>query len=158
MADDLGRTAYSGCFAGLHVDAATQKLTIHATDTDRGQRLATEARAGVVGSVAGQVSVEVHKAKYSHAQLAADEPPFGEVAAADIAYQRSDAFGPRGGFETFSRIDDSPPYWGGALRRTGTGPCTSGFPMRRSDKRWMITAAHCVQRREMVLDSGYASN
>jgi hypothetical protein len=57
---------------------------------------------------------------------------------------------------TGSRINDSPPYWGGARWTVPGSSCTTGFPIiRNSDAReFMLSAGHCAANNNTALDGG----
>ncbi|MFE2939938.1 hypothetical protein ACFXKG_12890 [Streptomyces sp. NPDC059255] len=57
------------------------------------------------------------------------------------------------------RMDDSSPYWGGALmiNTTGSNACTSAFGVRRNSDGTtrVLTAAHCGKTGDNWVDGGY---
>lgn len=44
-----------------------------------------------------------------------------------------------------SRLNDSPPYWGGARYSTSTGSCTTGFAVLQGTSTRMLSAGHCAR-------------
>lgn len=57
--------------------------------------------------------------------------------------------------DTFSRRDDTPPFWGGGGIAAEGFLCSSGYAVQRSGIRYMVTAGHCFNNgANVVTESG----
>ncbi|SDG78882.1 hypothetical protein SAMN05216553_111248 [Lentzea fradiae] len=179
--NDLHRIAdkieKSGGFSGFHVDAGTKTLNVHW----KGKAPATVDAAATAAKAQG-LTVKVHQAKYSKAELDAEATRLVKTGAFQAVAAKHDGSGltvtgksgaarttaqstvavqtQSGGWElAASRLSDTAPFKGGAYVEnyvTGQpqGACTTGFAMisNATNAPKLLTAAHCGD-----LGSGYST-
>ncbi|WP_281893652.1 chymotrypsin family serine protease [Phytohabitans aurantiacus] len=162
------RVSTGAGFAGVVADPTSKQLRVYWKG---------RAPAGLIAAARAFVPVTVHSAAYSQKELSAAAARLVAKAGSEITSvgPRADGSGLVAGTqhglasaasyagvpvtvetgvsaEPASRVDDSPPWWGGGRWQSVGGSCSTGFAVVHGGVNRMLSAAHCANNGNVATD------